>query len=205
MNYWPLLNSSKNSKTSNKTLKSMKDRTSQLDNITLSFLSSFGSLALEQLNWKPNPETWSIAQNIEHLILVNETYYPVLASVKTGTYTTPFIARIGFVVSFMGRTILDAVKPDRKKKMKTFPIWEPTTSQVEGDILKRFEQHQTELKQQFDAAKEWVDKGTIISSPANRNIVYKLETAFDIIISHEQRHFEQAKEILQLLNENTSH
>lgn len=182
----------------------MNDRTAQLDLITAAFLSSFGSLSPAQLNWKPNSETWSIAQNMEHLIVVNESYYPVLDSLRSGTYTTPFIARIGFIVSFMGRTILDAVKPDRKKKMKTFPIWEPTTSQVEGDILKRFEQHQTELKQQMDAAKEWVDKGTIISSPANKNIVYKLETAFDIIISHEQRHLEQAKEVLQLMTENAS-
>lgn len=182
----------------------MNDRTAQLDLITAAFLSSFGSLSPAQLNWKPNSETWSIAQNMEHLIVVNESYYPVLDSLRSGTYTTPFIARIGFIVSFMGRTILDAVKPDRKKKMKTFPIWEPTTSQVEGDILKRFEQHQTELKQQMDAAKEWVDKGTIISSPANKNIVYKLETAFDIIISHEQRHLEQAKEVLQLMTGNAS-
>jgi hypothetical protein len=36
---------------------------------------------------------------------------------------------------------------------------------------------------------------TVISSPANRNIVYKLETAFDIIVAHEFRHFEQAKEV----------
>lgn len=183
----------------------MNDRTAQLDFITAAFLSSFGSLSPAQLNWKPNPDTWSIAQNIEHLMVVNETYYPVLDSLKSGTYAPPFISKIGFIVSFMGRTILDAVKPDRKKKMKTFPIWEPTTSRVEGDILKRFEQHQTELKQQIEAAKEFIDKGTIISSPANKNIVYKLETAFDIIISHEQRHFEQAKELLQVMNENTSH
>jgi hypothetical protein len=45
----------------------------------------------------------------------------------------------------------------------------------------------------------------VISSPANKNIVYKLETAFDIIVSHEQRHLEQAKEILQLMKNNTSH
>jgi len=44
-----------------------------------------------------------------------------------------------------------------------------------------------------------LDKGTIISSPANKNIVYKLEMAFDIITTHEQRHFEQAKEVLAVL------
>ena len=41
-------------------------------------------------------------------------------------------------------------------------------------------------------------KGVVISSPANKNIVYKLETALDIITTHEKRHFEQARRILVL-------
>ena len=89
--------------------------------------------------------------------------------------------------------------------MKTFPIWEPTTSNVNGDILKRFQDHQNELIQKIEGARELVEKRVVISSPANKNIVYKLETAFDIIVSHEQRHLEQAKEILQLMKNNTSH
>jgi hypothetical protein len=183
----------------------MDNWTSKLNNITKQTLTEFGSLTSEQLNWKPNSNTWSIAQNLEHLIVVNETYYPVLASIKAGTYNTPFLAKIGFMVSFLGKTILNAVRPDRKKKMKTFPIWEPTTSNVIGDILNRFQIHQIELIQKIEGAKELVEKGIVISSPANKNIVYKLEIAFDIIVSHEQRHLEQAKEILQLMKNNTSH
>lgn len=162
-------------------------------------MESFGSLSEKQLNWKPDSQTWSIAQNIDHLIVVNETYYPVLASLKEGTYKTPFIAKLGFIVSFFGKTILNAVKQDRKRKMKTFPVWEPTDSQVKGEILQRFKIHQDELKRQIETMKELVEKGAVISSPASKNIVYKLETAFDIIVSHEQRHLEQAKEILQLM------
>jgi hypothetical protein len=109
------------------------------------------------------------------------------------------------MVSFLGKIVLNGVQPDRKKRMKTFPIWEPNTSNVIGDILSRFQNHQNELIQKIEAAKELVEKGVVISSPANKNIVYKLETAFDIIVSHEQRHFEQAKEILQLMKNNTSH
>lgn len=89
--------------------------------------------------------------------------------------------------------------------MKTFPIWEPSTSTVSDDILKRFEMHQNELQQKMEDAKGLIEQGVVISSPANRNIVYTLETAFDIIVSHEQRHMEQAKEILHLMKHNTSH
>jgi hypothetical protein len=183
----------------------MKNWTSTLDDITRQTLTEFGSLTSKQLNWKPNSNTWSIAQNLDHLVIVNETYYPVLASLKAGTHKTPFIAKFGFMVSFLGKIVLNAVQPDRKKRMKTFPIWEPNTSNVIDDILSRFQNHQNELVQKIEAAKELVEKGVVISSPANKNIVYKLETAFDIIVSHEQRHFEQAKEIFQLMKNNTSH
>jgi hypothetical protein len=183
----------------------MKNWTLTLDDITRQTLTEFGSLTSKQLNWKPNSNTWSIAQNLDHLVIVNETYYPVLASLKAGTHKTPFIAKISFMVSFLGKIVLNGVQPDRKKRMKTFPIWEPNTSNVIGDILSRFQNHQNELIQKIEAAKELVEKGVVISSPANKNIVYKLETAFDIIVSHEQRHFEQAKEILQLMKNNTSH
>lgn len=128
--------------------------------------------------------------------MVNETYYPVLASLKDGAYQTPFIAKIDFIVSFLGKAVLKAVQPDRQKKMKTFPIWEPSKSNVIDDILKRFEAHQNVLKQKIETAKELAETGIVISSPANRNIVYKLETAFEIMVAHEQRHLEQAKEIV---------
>jgi hypothetical protein len=81
----------------------MKNWTSTLGDISRQILTEFGSLSSEQLNWKPNPNTWSIAQNLDHLIVVNETYYLVLASLKAGTYKTPFIAKIGFMVSFLGK------------------------------------------------------------------------------------------------------
>lgn len=180
----------------------MKNWTTSLENITEQFKNEFGALTNEQMNWKPNSSTWSIAQNLDHLIVVNETYYPVLESLKVGNYKTPFSAKIGFIVSFLGKTVLKAVQPDRQKKMKTFPIWEPGTSKVSDDILKKFEIHQNELKQKIEEAEEFVEKGTVICSPANRNIVYKLETAFDIIVSHEQRHLEQAKEVLSVLSQN---
>ena len=83
--------------------------------------------------------------------------------------------------------------------MKTFAIWEPEKNRISGDILKRFEAHQEELKKVVRESQDLIDQGVVISSPANKNIVYKLSTAFDLIVAHEQRHFNQAKEVLELM------
>lgn len=174
----------------------------EIDKITLNVEMLFSELSDEQLNWKPNSQTWSIAQNLDHLIVVNETYYPVLSALKKGTYKKPFLSNFDFIVSFLGKTVLNAVKPDRKKKMKTFSIWEPRQSSVGNDIISRFKKHQTELQKQLSDANELLTNRIVISSPANKNVVYSLEMAFDIIVTHEQRHLEQAKEVLNLLNQN---
>ncbi len=171
----------------------------QISEITARFQKHFGNLDTGALNWKPNPDTWSIAQNIDHLILINQSYFPIISKLKSGTYKLPFTARFGFIVSFLGKTVLNSVQPDRKKKIKTFSIWAPSESNLPADILDQFVQHQQLLKKQISASAQLLDKGAILSSPANKYIVYKLETAFDIIVAHEQRHFEQAKEVLSLM------
>ena len=83
--------------------------------------------------------------------------------------------------------------------MKTFPVWEPAKSEIPTGVLNRFKEHQSELKAMIENSKDLVEKGTIISSPANKNIVYSLGAAFEIIVTHEQRHYEQAKEVLEIM------
>jgi hypothetical protein len=175
--------------------------TAKIDETTHAFQQAFGHLTNEQLNWKPHASVWSIAQNIDHLIVINATYFPIIESIRKGTYTLPWIARLGFMVTFFGNVVLDSVQPSRRRKMKTFPVWQPSQSPLPGDVLARFTEAQDKLKTLVTSSSDLVELRTIISSPANKNIVYRLETAFDIITTHEQRHFEQAKEVLTLLNQ----
>ena len=177
----------------------MNNYWSQIDKISEDFFKTFGHLSAEQLNWKPNANTWSIAQNINHLIVVGETYYSTFAALKAHTYKPPLIAKLKIFVSFFEKVILDAVQPDRRKKMKTFPIWEPTVSELPADILEQFRAFQATLKSHIEDLTDLAAQGAVISSPANKNIVYRLEIAFEIIITHEKRHFEQAKEVLSAL------
>jgi len=170
-----------------------------IDTTTRNFQDSFGKLNADQLNWKPAADKWSIAQNMDHLIVINSSYFPIIDSLKKGTYKAPFLGKVGVLVSFFGKMILNSVYPDRRRKMNTFPIWEPTKSEIPTGIMDRFVAHQAKLKKVIEDSQDLLKKGVVISSPANRNIVYKLEKAFDIIVTHEQRHLEQAKEVFHLM------
>jgi len=173
-----------------------------LDDITAQMRIAFQNLTNEELNWKPNPDIWSIAQNIEHIIVVNETYYPILNALEKRNYKISLIGKIGLLVSFFEKIVLNAVAPNRAKKMKTFLIWEPNNSRINDDILRRFYKHQDELKRKIEDADVFVKEGTVIASPANKYIVYRLEIAFDIIIAHESRHLIQANQVLKLIKSN---
>ncbi|MEX0719506.1 MAG: DinB family protein [Balneolaceae bacterium] len=167
-----------------------------LDKNTEDFKQAFGQLAAEQLNWKPDEERWSIAQNIDHLITINESYFPHLEAIQNGTYQVPFTGKFGVLVNLFGKALLKSVQPDTRKKVKTFSIWEPAKSEIDSNIISRFEHHQSDLKQVISDSQKLLENGTVVSSPASKYVVYKLETAFDIIVAHEQRHFKQANEVL---------
>lgn len=171
--------------------------TSQLDKNTHLFRDKFGKLDAKTLNFKPNPQTWSIAQNVEHIIKVNASYYNVIDAIRNGTYTTPMIAKIPLLPRLIGKIILKGVQPDRRRKVKTFPIWEPTESEISADVIERFSRDQDKLKSLISSSRDLLNSGMVISSPAHRQVVYPLSTAFDIILAHEQRHFVQACLLLQ--------
>lgn len=168
----------------------------------MAFESAFGSLSAEQLNRRPNASAWSIGQVIDHIIQVNESYYPIIEALRSGTYRTPWTAKLPFLVNWFGKFILNGVEPKRKKKIKTFPVWEPVQSDVRADIVQHFAQHQLKLKKLMTDCGDLVQRGTVISSPANPFIVYKIGRAFDIIVAHEERHLNQAKEIKVFMGNN---
>lgn len=177
----------------------IKDWISRIDAVTGAFQRELGPLAPENLNLKPNIESWSVAQVLQHLILVNSSYFPVIVAIKEKKYTLPVIGRLRFLVNWMGKFILSSVQPSEKKKIKTFPVWDPEETQVHLDVLSQFVQNQDALKAAIAGAEGLIRQGAVISSPANRYVVYTLETAFEIIVTHEERHLAQALDILSQL------
>ena len=175
----------------------------QLDQLTEAVISDFGLLRHEDLHFKPGPNRWSIAENLAHLIVVNRTYFPLIEQIRNNTYKVPFLGKIPFLPKLFGSVLIEYVKPEEEEaKVKTFPIWEPALLIDEGPILEIFEKHQQALRRVRIQCEDPIQRKQIISSPANNNIVYSLEDAFDVILLHEQRHFIQSKAVLALLDKN---
>lgn len=174
--------------------------TGKLDALTAAFTSEFGHLDTIHLVQSPAAGKWSIAQNIDHLIVINSSYFPTFDQLLSGTYQGSWLGKIPFMVRWLGNFIYKSVLPERSNKIKTLPMWEPGNEVPGGGILERFQKHQEELKYYISKCAPLLDSGVVISSPANRNIVYTLEQAFDILVTHEERHLEQAREVMATLH-----
>ena len=160
----------------------------------------FGILSEEELNKKSNAKSWSISQNLQHLIVINSSYFPEIQSIRSGNQKLGFLSKFAFVRKFFGKMIIAGVQPDRKKKMKTFPIWEPAQFNGRNNLIEAFVEHQEILKKLITDSEDLLLKNAVIASPANKNIVYSIVDAFEIIVTHEERHVNQAVELLKAQN-----
>jgi hypothetical protein len=158
----------------------------------------FGQITQETINWKQNDTSWSIAENIDHLIKVNSSYLELLTTLGDGTYKKSFLGKIPFIVRLFGRLILQSVQPTNVKKTPTFPVWQPSTSDHSLEIITDFKANQLLLIDWIRDHHKLVDSNPVISSPANANIVYYLQTALTIIVTHQSRHIQQASQTLML-------
>jgi hypothetical protein len=168
----------------------------QIDSNTQLVQDLFGHLTPEQLNATAGAH-WSIAQNLEHLMLINSSYFPIIDQLQQKVYKRPFHGRFRFIVQFLGGFVKQSVEPSRQKKMKTFPVWEPKETIQINAIIEQFKVHHEDLKRYVELATPFIQNKTVIHSPASKVIVYELDTVFEIIMQHELRHIEQSKEQLQ--------
>lgn len=167
----------------------------RLCEVTSDIKNSFGGFSAEQLNWKPTRDQWSVAQCIEHLIATNESYFPKIKEAVEGDLKPNLWSRVPFWSGFVGYMIKRSVAPENTKKMKTFPVFEPSQSVVSDSIVEDFAQCQDKLSSLIRQT-DHLDRSRItIVSPVSEKAPLKLATALEILVIHERRHYNQAQRV----------
>ncbi len=160
--------------------------------------SIFGSLSKEQLNWKPAEKSWSVAQCFDHLITTHSLYFPQFEKLTTGDVKQTTWENRSPLSGFFGRFLIKSMRPENLKKMKTTSKAQPSSSEIGADIIGRFAEHQDKiitvlknLPADIDASKQ------MITSPLLSIVTYSLDDTFTILVVHCQRHFGQAKRVME--------
>jgi len=173
---------------------------SEIETSTYQFKIKFGSISQTELNWKPNTESWSIGQVIEHLIKTNNSYFAIPKLIKSDEFKPSILTKIGFIPKLFGNLILKSVDPNNKRKVKTMKVFDSVESNINVNIFEAFLKSQKGLHNLIDENREFIDARTVIPSPVNKHIIYHFDTVIDILINHQKRHFKQASNVLEMMN-----
>jgi hypothetical protein len=157
----------------------------------------FGGLSAEQLNWKPAPEQWSVGQCFAHLIETSQYFISTLERISAGRRRSNAWEKWSPLSGFFGRLIVSAMQPDAKRKHQAPARVRPANSAVGVDVLDRFIESQRRLAERITAAEGVDAEKTIITSPIARFVTYSLMDAYRIVVTHERRHFEQARRVTE--------
>lgn len=157
---------------------------------------TFGKLTAEQLNWKPNASEWSIGQCFDHLITSNNLYIKNIQKVADGTHVNNWFSVIPLFTNIVGQQLKKAVSPDTAKKIKTFPIFEPSASDLSENTIEDFCKNQEILISLMEAVKNLNLRKIKIPTPISDAVNIRLSDAFEVLLMHERRHFNQAKRVM---------
>ncbi len=156
----------------------------------------FGSLTVNQLNWKPHPQEWSVGQCFEHLTIATSSYFPMLQAIQVGTKRHTFWERLPFLPRMWSNLVLNMIEPDGSGKATAPPSWQPSQSALDAGIVEAFLCCHHECIDLMNASRSH-DLRRIVTSPAAVFVTYSLLDAYRIIIIHDQLHIGQAQRVMQ--------
>lgn len=148
-----------------------------------------------QFNWHPAPQSWSIAQCLDHLNFgVLKTLPAFDQSIADGrarrkTSTGPFR------YSWFSRLVVASMEPPPKFRMKT-PLKKPAEGTFRlADVVPEFSRVRDELAARIQSA-DGLDLVRVrITSPVNRLLRMPLGAYFEFILAHDRRHLWQARKV----------
>jgi hypothetical protein len=158
---------------------------------------TFGHLSEEQLNWKPNADEWSVAQCFDHLIVINSGYFPLIEKIARGEHKPSLKERLPLLPRIFGPLVINAVKPQAKRKLKATSKFQPSSSAIGGDIIAKFVEHQQAVVEHIKMTAHLDLKKIVITSPVASFVTYTLSDAYKVVVEHEKRHFAQAKRVME--------
>ena len=155
---------------------------------------TFGGLGEQQLNWKPEPMSWSIGQCLEHLSISNEVYTEPIVAALHGRESHP-VEQI--TPGWFGRWFLNSyIEPDTQKaKAKAPRKIKPVASHLDLSILDRFLASNAKVRAAITLARD-VDVNRVrFKNPFVPVIWFTVGTGLLLLVRHDRRHLLQADRV----------
>ena len=159
------------------------------------------SINFDQLNERPQPNQWSIAECLVHLNLSSEAEINVLDDAYEQNQTKRTFAEKQFKMDLLGRILKWSLEPPPLflSRLKTTEMFQPVNIEPLGEVLPTFLALQEQLKACADAANGLPLDRIKVVSPFNTRVKYNLLSCFHILLAHERRHLWQAERVKETI------
>lgn len=157
-------------------------------------------LSSEQLSWKPQADTWSLNEIFAHLNEYARFYHSTFQKRMAQTKLRQPCAH--FVSSPLGRAAWKSMKLGRanniKRKFKALSAYNPSLQKalVQGNDWQLFYENQSELLSLLDEARKVNIKRIKTALSISKIIKFRLGDAMMFVVYHNERHVQQALNLL---------
>lgn len=164
----------------------------------INYVESLKLQSTDTLNWKQNPESWSILECIEHLNRYGNFYIPEITTrIKASKHKASEV----FKSNWLGRYFSKSVSySDNLNTMKTFKSMNPINSSLDIKTLETFIDQQHQIIDLLQKAKTVNLDKTKTAISISKLIKLKLGDTFRVVIYHNYRHIKQAEQVLNKAN-----
>jgi hypothetical protein len=156
----------------------------------------FGSLSERQLNWRPDDTRWSVAQCFDHLLTANAMFESVDAAIQRPNSQTVW-QRLPILPRVYGLMLIRSQAPETRRRFTAPRQARPSTSAIEKQIIARFVAYQREAAERVRSLEGRDVARITMVSPFVSFITYSVLDGCRLIATHQRRHFEQARRVIQ--------
>lgn len=157
----------------------------------------FAGLSEQQLNWRRDDTSWSVAQCFDHLLNANREMFQAIDAAMDPSRTRTVWQRLPILPRVFGSLLIDAVTPEAKRKLQAPRKAVPSSSGIDRQVIARFIASQPEAAARVRALAQREPARIIMVSPFAAFITYSVLDGCRVIVAHQRRHFEQARRVTQ--------
>jgi len=157
--------------------------------------SRFIGLSETQINWKPEPKKWSIAECLSHIAVSHELYLARVAEVLETPVENN--GKLVFRPSITGSIFLKTINPESAVKIPNPAIFNPAESPFTRRVFEDFLSAHQKYVDLLNRSGDYELNDNKIISPVSSLMKFSLGEVLILLAYHEKRHVLQALKVLE--------
>lgn len=155
----------------------------------ISGLNSYG------FHWHPSPRTWSIAENLDHLVVLGTLLLPRIDEAVRNARDQDLRSEGPFRLGVRGALFVRSMEPPVRWKIRTQAAYVPPAARKTEDVQREFFELQDRFIERVRSTAGLDLSKMMIRSPAHHWLQFNAAVWFASTAAHERRHLWQARKV----------